>query len=157
MLTQKVLRSKLLNKNMKRNNIQFISLRNLFRDLVQLNRMVSLSNPYGLRALFKELGWRLTLACFPSKVKLSSRLAQLNMMAGYLRQMVKHHGAEYAVKYLKACQLAVQKRVAEDRIESLRDLVPDLPLPRLTRSRLPRIIPLRDRRAICAGRASVIR
>lgn len=142
---------------MKRNLIQFVSLRNLFRDLVESNRMVSLSNPLGLRALFKELGWRLANACFPRSVKLPSRLAQLNMMAGYLRQMVKHHGAEYTVKYLKACQLAVQKRIAEDRISSLRELVPDLPLPRLTRSRLPRIIPLRDRRAICSGRPSVIR
>lgn len=90
-------------------------------------------------------------------MKLQPRIAQLNMFSGYIRQMVKHHGAVYTVKYLKACQLAVQKRIAEDRIKSLRDLVPDLPLPRLSTSRLPRIIPLRDRRAICSGSSSVIR
>lgn len=71
--------------------------------------------------------------------------------------MKKHHGALTTVKYLKVCQLALLKRISKDRITSLRDIDPDLPLPRLTRSSLPRIIPLCDRRAILAGNTFVIR
>lgn len=137
--------------------LYFVSLKNLFKDQIVNGGMVSLGNSFELPALFKRLGWRLVYTCFPKITKLQPRLSQLNMMCGYLRQMVKHHGASYAVAYLKACQLAVQKCVAKDRIKSLRDLVPDLPLPRLTTSGLPRIIPLKDRRAICNGSASVTR
>lgn len=71
--------------------------------------------------------------------------------------MRKHHGQKYVVLYLKACQLALQKKVAADRIDSLRDINSDLPLPRLSTSRLPRFIPLADRRAISRGSASTIR
>jgi hypothetical protein len=71
--------------------------------------------------------------------------------------MSKRHGVPYTVKYLKACQLAVQKRIAGQPLSSLRELEPDLPLPRLTKSGLPRIIQLRDRRAISSGSHSVIR
>jgi hypothetical protein len=71
--------------------------------------------------------------------------------------MKKHHGAMTTVKYLKTCQLALMKRISADRISSLREIDPDLPLPRLTRSSLPRIIPLSDRRAILAGNTFVTR
>jgi len=63
----------------------------------------------------------------------------------------------YTVKYLKSCQLALQKRISKDMISSLREIEPDLPFPRLTSSRLPRIIPLADRRAILSGNAFTIR
>jgi hypothetical protein len=68
--------------------------------------------------------------------------------------MRKHHGQVFAVKYLKACQLAVQKAIAGNPFRSLNEIEPDLPLPRLSTSGLPRIIPLRDRRAIMSGSAS---
>lgn len=71
--------------------------------------------------------------------------------------MKKHHGAMYTVKYLKSCQLALQKRISGDHISSLRDIESDLPFPRLTRSSLPRIIPLADRRSILSGNTFVIR
>jgi hypothetical protein len=71
--------------------------------------------------------------------------------------MSKRHGVPYTVKYLKACQLAVQKRIAGQPLKSLRELEPDLPLPALTKSGLPRIIQLRDRRAIASGSYSIIR
>lgn len=82
---------------------------------------------------------------------------QLNMIAGYLRVMQKHHGDNMVVAYLKASQLAVQKAIAGQKISSLREINPDYPFPYVSRSGLPRIIPLRDRRAIMAGRSSVIR
>jgi hypothetical protein len=71
--------------------------------------------------------------------------------------MNKHHGSMTVVKYLKACQLALQKAIAKDRITSLRDIDSTLPHPRLTRSGLPVYIPLGDRRAIRSGSVSVIR
>jgi len=142
---------------MKTKNVYFVSLKNLFKDQLANGGMVSLGNSFELPALFKRLGWRLVYTCFPKIVKLQPRLSQLNMIQGYLRQMVKHHGASYTVAYLKACQLAVQKRIAKDRINSLRAINPDLPLPKLTSSSLPRIIPLKDRRAICNGSSSVTR
>lgn len=90
-------------------------------------------------------------------MKFTNRLAQLHRFSGYLLQMVKHRGARTTVLYLKACQLAVQKKIAKDRIDSLRDIEPNLSLPRLSHSGLPRIIPLSDRRAIASGSVSCIR
>jgi hypothetical protein len=71
--------------------------------------------------------------------------------------MRKHHGSVFVIKYLKACQLAVQKAIAKNPMKSLNEIEPDLPLPRLATSGLPRIIPLRDRRAIMNGHSSCIR
>jgi hypothetical protein len=71
--------------------------------------------------------------------------------------MNKRHGLTYTVKYLKACQLAVQKKIAGQPLKSLRDVEPDLPLPRLTKSGLPKIILTRDRSAIVGGSYNVIR
>jgi hypothetical protein len=72
-------------------------------------------------------------------------------------RMIKNHGEVQTVKYLKACQLAIQKAIAKNKFISLREIEPDLPLPRLTTSGLPRIIPLSDRRPILNGNPSVIR
>lgn len=71
--------------------------------------------------------------------------------------MTKRHGAKFTVSYLKLSQLAVQKRIAGEKVTSYRDLLSDLPLPRLTKSGLPRIIPLADRRALLSGSHSIMR
>jgi len=71
--------------------------------------------------------------------------------------MRKHHGDMYVVKYLKSCHLAVQKSIGKDEFEGPRDLEPDLPLPRYSTSKLPRFIPLSDRRAIKGGNSFRIR
>lgn len=93
----------------------------------------------------------------PRVEKSTKRLVQLYNFGKYILRMRKHHGELTTIKYLKASQLALQKAISKDRIKSLRDLEPDLPLPRLTTSRLPRYIPLGDRRAILSGSSSVIR
>lgn len=135
----------------------FFSSLNAFKNNVLVDGMVSLGNSFEFPALIKRLGFRIASASFPRLVNFSSRLKQLHIFAGYVRQMTKHHGATYTVNYLKACQLAVQKYVAGDKISSLRELNSSLPLPRLTTSGLPRFIPGYDRSLIKAGSPSVIR
>jgi hypothetical protein len=75
----------------------------------------------------------------------------------YLLKMTKHHGSTYTVKYLKASQLALQKKIAGNPFQSLSEIEPDLPLPRLTTCGLPKVIPKRDRQAILSGSPSIIR
>jgi len=71
--------------------------------------------------------------------------------------MDQMHGSLYVVKYLKACQIAIQRKVAKSPFKSLREIEPDLPLPRLSKSGLPVIIKLADRRAICVGGVNTVR
>lgn len=137
--------------------LSFRSVNHAFSGHMITNKLISLGNSSELLELFKRHGWSL-LASTNSKItKSTNRLIQLHNFGKYLLQMVKFRGATTTVIYLKACQLAVQKKIAKDRITSLRDLQPDLALPRLSHSGLPRIIPLGDRRAICNGSVPVIR
>jgi len=70
--------------------------------------------------------------------------------------MTYRHDSIFTVKYLKAAQLAIQKKIAGQPFLSLREIEPDLPLPRLSKSGLPIIIGTRDRRAICSGSPRII-
>jgi hypothetical protein len=134
----------------------YMSLRDKFRDQFVTPAMVSLNNSIELLALFRKLGERLLAASASGPVKFTSRLRQLMSFGGYILQMRKHHGATTTVKYLKASQLAIQKAVAKNGFKSLRDIEPDLPLPRLTTAGLPRYIPLRDRRLILSGKSPFV-
>jgi hypothetical protein len=71
--------------------------------------------------------------------------------------MYRKHGATYVVKYLKASALALSKAIAADKLETLRTVEPDLSLPAVTRTGLPRFIPSRDRRLIMGEAVPVIR
>jgi hypothetical protein len=82
---------------------------------------------------------------------------QLLNFGQHLLRMRNHHGSKFVVKYLKSSQLAISKAIAGNPFKSLQELEPDLPLPGLTPSGLPRVIPLGDRRAILSGSPSVIR
>lgn len=75
----------------------------------------------------------------------------------HLMKISRHHGPVLTVKYLKACQLALQKKVAGTPFKSLRDLEPHLPLPRLSKSGLPTIIGTRHRYQISRGATVVVR
>jgi hypothetical protein len=91
-----------------------------------------------------KYGYKLvSLSLFSTSSKIHSRVQLFTRFGNYLLIMSKRHGVSYTVKYLKACQLAVQKRIAGQPLKSLRELEPDLPLPGLTKSGLPRIIQLR--------------
>lgn len=136
---------------------RFVSIMKAFSDYTISEKLVSLGNSVELLVLCRKLSWRLARACSLNTVNLSKRSIQAYNFCKYILIMRRRHGTTFAVSYLKASQLAIQKKIGKDRIESLRDLVPDLPLPRLTSSGLPSYIPLRDRRAICSGSPSVIR
>lgn len=89
--------------------------------------------------------------------KAKARIRFFHRLAVYLSVMTRRHGAEFTVKYLKASALAISKVLAQEPFSSLREIEPDFPLPRLTRSGLPRIIPTRDRQSILSGNPKIIR
>jgi hypothetical protein len=119
--------------------------------------MVTLANSFELPALAKRLGFRVIGAVFSRTVKFTGKASQLAHFFSYLLRMAKNHGHVQVVSYLKSSQLALQRKVAGSPVESLREIEPGKPLPRLASCGLPRIIPSRDRRAILQGSPSVIR
>lgn len=86
-----------------------------------------------------------------------NRFRLLHNFAVFLIKMTKNHGETYTVKYLKACQLAIQKKLAGQPFSSLREIEPDYNFPRLSKSGLPSVIKLADRSSICNGSYKVIR
>jgi hypothetical protein len=68
----------------------------------------------------------------------------------------KHHGSDFTIKWLKSCYVSLQKALANDNLKSLRDLEPDLPLPRLING-LPSFIGSKDRSLIKKGHTAIIR
>jgi hypothetical protein len=145
------------NFNVKDNNISMFSIVNSFRDNVRHEPMVSLNNPFELLALVNKIGFRVILACFNTPVKITKRQNLLVSFTMYLFKMNKNHGEMYTVKYLKSCTLAIQKTISKDVVKTLRELEPTYPLPRLSTSGLPRVIPLVDRRAILSGNVEITR
>jgi len=141
---------------MKKTNLQFISVQQMFKDERKTEPMISL-NSLQLLALCRELGPRLVVSCFPNKVKPRIRYNQLFQVAHYLLRLRRVYGPAYVVHYLKCCQLAVQKRVAGVPLSSFRELNQDYPFPGLARCGLPKIIGTRDRLSIIKGSPSIIR
>lgn len=142
---------------MKNTNIKFISLMNLFKSGVRQDAMVSLCNFIELPALVKQLGWRIIASIFTLQGKVSFRFRQMHNFYNYILRLRVKHGDKYCVNYLKACQLAIQKAIAKDKISSLREINPSYSFPRLASCGLPRYIPLSDRRAIMNRSTTVIR
>uniref|UniRef100_A0AAU7YB72 RNA-dependent RNA polymerase n=1 Tax=Exserohilum turcicum mitovirus 6 TaxID=3229030 RepID=A0AAU7YB72_9VIRU len=140
----------------KPNYTKFISIMKSFKDGYLSDSMVSLDNSFELSVLFKRVGYRLVYSCFPNIVKLNSRLKQLSIYRRLLFSMTKHHGASFAVQYMKLSALILQRFVAKNPVSSYRELDTKLPLPRLYNG-LPRFIPIEDRREIRRGNAYVIK
>nr|UJQ92605.1 MAG: putative RNA-dependent RNA polymerase [Mitoviridae sp.] len=111
----------------------------------------------GLADLVRGFGWRVLSFCFPGRVRFTRRLRQLYRFSNYIYRIYKVSGPVQAVKYLKAAQLAVQKSIGKDKIESLRDIDPDLLRTKVTGYGLPIFIPSRDRKLIAAGSPTIIR
>jgi hypothetical protein len=66
----------------------------------------------------------------------------------------KNHGADFTIKWLKACYVTLQKALGDDKLKSLRDLEPGLPLPRLING-FPAVIGSKDRDLIRKGHSGV--
>ena len=137
---------------------------NFFRTISKLGSLVSLvgkgssKGAPSLLALFKEVGFRVIGACFPSKVKFRNRLAQLNRFRDFLRKMERNHGPTFVVKFLKLNQLAIQKCIAGTPVKSLTGLDPTFyTYSRLSPAGLPVIIPTRDSGLVLRRASPVIR
>jgi hypothetical protein len=128
----------------------------LYKDIYEAGSLVSLSNEKHLKSVLKEIGMRFVYLSF-LRTEDINRIRSLHNFAMYLIKLRRHHGDMYVIKFLKASQLAIQKKIAGSSFSSLREIEPDLPLPRLTRSGLPLIIKLSDRAAIVRGSLTVIR
>jgi hypothetical protein len=135
----------------------FFSLNRAFKEAVQGVTTVTLGNSFELPVLFKRLGWRLLSACTSRKVKFTSRLKNLVNFVQHIMSLNRRHGGMFVVKYLKACQLAVQRCIAGHPATSLVELAGEGPFPRLDRRGLPRIIPIQDRRLMKTKSFTVIR
>lgn len=111
-----------------------------------------------LSSLFNDFAHKIvSLSLKSSNKKIINRIRLFHKFGLYLASMTRKHGLEFTVKYLKACNLAISKVIAGQAFTSLREIEPDLPLPRLSSSGLPVIIGTRDRRSIVQGSCKIIR
>lgn len=108
-----------------------------------------------LRALLSE-GWRITILSTGKVKSLTSRMRILNNFTQSMFRYYRHHGSTFTVKLLKANSVALQRYLAGSPYRSLREIEPNLPLPRLYQG-LPGMIPLMDRRDIAKGNIGLTR
>lgn len=85
---------------------------------------------------------------------LSSRAKVTKDFLMLILKLNKNHGADFTIKWLKACYVTLQKALGDDRLRSLRDLEPGLPLPRLING-FPAVIGSKDRDLIRKGHTGV--
>nr|UYL94483.1 MAG: RNA-dependent RNA polymerase [Leptosphaeria biglobosa mitovirus 6] len=143
-----------INSNNTKNN--FFSNMKLYSDVYKAGSMISLSNEKHLMLVLKKIGWRIvTLSLLSTKE--TSRFRMLHNFGVFIIKMNKNHGPVYTVKYLKACQLAIQKKLAGQPFSSLREIEPDYNFPRLSKSGLPSVIKTTDRSSICNNSFRIIR
>jgi hypothetical protein len=135
---------------------KFFSNLKLYSDVYKAGTMISLSNAKHLKLVFKELGKRIvTLSLL--RTKEINRFRSVHNFAQFLIKMTKKHGELYTIKYLKASQLSIQKKLAGQPFKSLKEIEPGYNFPRLSKSGLPSHIKVRDRAAIINNSFSVIR
>jgi hypothetical protein len=140
-------------------NLKTIKVSRIFLDSKELVReqLIRLDGEKSLSSLLSRFAFKIVSLCLRGSKNATSRIRLYHKFGLYLLNMNKRHGSVYVVKYLKACNLAVSKVIAGQPFSSLREIEPDLPLPRLSRSGLPCIIGTRDRRSIVQGSHKVIK
>jgi hypothetical protein len=144
------------NNNIINNKTAFFSNLKLYSDIYKAGPMISLTNKKHLLLVLKTIGYRITTMSLLS-TKETPRFRMLHNFGIFLYKMQKNHGELYTVKYLKACQLCIQKRLSGTKLKSLRALEPDFNFPRLAKCGLPTSIKTRDRRLICSDNLKIIR
>jgi len=137
------------------NKFFFSGLR-LYKSIFEAGSLVSLSNLKHLKLVVQKIGDRITTLSMLS-TKVTNRIRGLIKFYNYIVKINKHHGSAFTIKYLKVCQLAVQKYISGSPFKSLREIEPDMPMPRLTRSGLPIFISRSDRILIGANNLKIIR
>nr|UPW42258.1 MAG: putative RNA dependent RNA polymerase [Yunnan mito-like virus 54] len=146
-------RSIILRMNSMKGNIKFIS---LIKDTRLSTNMISLNNSFELLALFKSYGFRILNAVGFRGRGYANRLNLIRKFFTFLLYLTRKNGADFTVAFLKAGQLAIQKKIAGTPVASLRDINPSFPLPRTTNG-FPYIIGVSDRRLMMQGKVTVIR
>jgi hypothetical protein len=132
--------------------IKFIS---LTQDVKFGSNMISL-NSFELLALFRTYGFRILNAIGTLGRGYRTRLNYILKFFRYLLFLNKNHGSNFVVQFLKTGQLAIQRKLAGNQVDSLRELNPDLNLPRLING-FPSIIPVTDRILMRNNSSSIIR
>jgi hypothetical protein len=118
--------------------------------------MVSLKNSKEFLATLRRYGKLFTRFLF-SAGQIQSRLQLLTKFGQMLLRMQRQNGSTYVVKYLKACNVSLQRFLGGLPLKTMREIEPDLPLPGLTKAGLPKFIPLRDQRELDKLTPSVVR
>jgi len=139
---------------MKKNNNFFSGLK-LYSNVYKAGVMVELSNAKHLLALLKNVGNRIGILTLLSGRE-TNRFTLIHNFGVHLIKLNRLHGPNFVIKYLKASQLAIQKKIAGQPLKTLRELEPDLPLPRLING-LPFIIKKNDRQSIRVNSVRIIR
>jgi len=128
----------------------------MYRNIYEAGSMINLSSDKHLRLVARSIGRRILTICFLN-TKETNRIRLIHNFSVHILKFYRCHGELCTTKYLKACQLAIQKKIAGQPFSSLREIEPDLPLPRLSKSGLPAVIKLADRASIVNGSLTVIR
>jgi len=104
-----------------------------------------------------SVAWKKILSLSMGRIAgLRNRLVITNNFIKLVCRISDSNGANFTIKWLKACYVALQKAQAGDYLPSLRTLEPGLPLPRLVNG-VPAFIGPKDRALIRQGHPSVIR
>lgn len=119
-------------------------------------KLVSLESSKAFLDFLQKYGFKIIKLCIHKRSKLVPKLRMLHNFGKYLIFLNKHHGTTFVVKYLKAAQLSIQRKLAGQPFSSLREIEPDMNLPRLASCGLPAMIGTRDRKAILSGSTQVI-
>lgn len=117
--------------------------------------MFSLGKDKILLRVLSKYAWKVISVC-TGKTKVAPRLRRFNKFFMLLIKFYKNHGAAFTIKWLKACHLAVQRKLSNVPCRSLRDIEPNLPCPRLING-LPSFIGTMDRKAIRENHPGTIR
>lgn len=131
--------------------------RNYTKQLLSSNivTMFSLSNPKKLLRVLSKVS-RKVISTAVGKTRVAPRLRRFNKFVMLLIKFNQNHGTAFTIKWLKACHLAVQRKLSSRPCRSLRDIEPNLPCPRLING-LPTFIGTMDRKQIRSGHAPTIR
>jgi hypothetical protein len=131
----------------------------LKKDFLRKARVIktvfSLADPKGLAKLFQS-HLREILMVSTGVIRVSPRLRHFHKFISILTRTYSHHGALYTVKWLKASHTAIQRQISGQPFRSLREIEPELPLPRLING-LPAFIGTMDRAMIRKGHNPTIR